>query len=483
MPIKNLPYDKKSLESIFNYAQKLLGKSLRALHPDVPKLQVSGKGKLGQAVEQYHFGYEPNSVCDADFAEAGLELKCTPLQQLRDGDFAPKERLVLNIINFMEEADKSFYKSSFWHKCSRLLLMFYLHDNYISDKGDMIFKIIRLWKIPRGDVWMFMHDWKIIHKMILDGKAHELSEGMTCYLGACTKGSKGGANKRKQPYSKILADQRAYSIKQGYINYIILDSIGNKSICTPDVFISEKKRETLLNKKSKIENIVKDEYLYKKGKDFDEIVEDFFTPFYGKNVYQIEEKLNVKFSVQSKSMSYSLCQAILHIQSSNKIGEFEKADIVMKTIRLEENGSLKESMSFPNIKFKEVYEEKEWEDSAWYNILNHRFFFVVFRKKTGGTSKDAILEKAFFWGMPYSQIQEAESFWKDTRDKIRNNDYNHFLKQSEHPICHVRPKGRDSLDLMETPQGNKVKKKCYWLNREYILKILKENGIEVTSKN
>jgi len=482
MPIEILPYDKTSLESIINYAQQLLGKSLRALHPNVPKLRTSGKGKLGQAVEKYHFCYEPNSVSDADFPEAGLELKCTPLQQLKNGDYSPKERLVLNIINFMEEADKSFYTSSFWHKCSLILLMFYLNDDCIDDKGDMLFKIIRLWKIPKEDVWMFLNDWKKIHKMILDGKAHELSEGMTYYLGACTKGSRGGANKRQQPYSKILADQRAYSIKPGYINYIILDSIGNKSICTPDVFISEKKRETLLNKKSEIENIVKNKELYENGQDLDEIVEHFFTPFYGKSVNQIETKLNVKVSDTSKAMSFSLCRAILHIQSP-KIGEFEKADIVMKTIRLEENGSLKESMSFPNIKFKEVYEENEWEDSAWYNILNHRFFFVVFRKKDGGTSKDAVLEKAFFWGMPYTQLQEAESFWKDTRDKIRNNDYNHFLKQSEHPICHVRPKGRDSLDLMETPQGNKEKKKCYWLNREYILKILKENGIEVTSKN
>ena len=104
MPIEILPYDKTSLESIINYAQQLLGKSLRALHPNVPKLRTSGKGKLGQAVEKYHFCYEPNSVSDADFAEAGLELKCTPLQQLKDGDFAPKERLVLNIIDFKEIA-------------------------------------------------------------------------------------------------------------------------------------------------------------------------------------------------------------------------------------------------------------------------------------------------------------------------------------------------------------------------------------------
>ena len=65
----------------------------------------------------------------------------------------------------------------------------------------------------------------LITNKIKIGKAHELSEGDTFYLGAATKGSKGG-NLRGQPYSKILAKQRAYSFKQGYVNHIIA-SIAN----------------------------------------------------------------------------------------------------------------------------------------------------------------------------------------------------------------------------------------------------------------
>ena len=59
-----------------------------------------------------------------------------------------------------------------------------------------------------------------INKKIASGKAHELSEGDTFYLGACTKGAN-ALSVTKQPFSEIPAKQRAYSFKQGYVNHII----------------------------------------------------------------------------------------------------------------------------------------------------------------------------------------------------------------------------------------------------------------------
>jgi DNA mismatch repair protein MutH len=55
-----------------------------------------------------------------------------------------------------------------------------------------------------------------INKKITSGKTHELSEGDTFYLGACTKGAN-ALSVRKQPFSEIPAKQRAYSFKQGYV--------------------------------------------------------------------------------------------------------------------------------------------------------------------------------------------------------------------------------------------------------------------------
>ena len=225
--MKQRAYDITSATSILKYGKLLLGHSLRELHPGA-KL-YKGKGGLGNSVEKYHYEYEPNSESEPDFPEAGLELKCTPLKQLQDHSMASKERLVLNIINYIEEADKTFETSSFWHKNKFLLLMFYLHEAGV-DPVDMLFKLIRTWEFPDKDLKIIKDDWNKIHSMILDGKADELTEGLTFYLAACMKGSRAGEDMRQQPFSQTYAQQRAYSLKQGYVNKIILESYLDENI-------------------------------------------------------------------------------------------------------------------------------------------------------------------------------------------------------------------------------------------------------------
>ena len=96
-----LPYDIKSATSIFECSQGLLGKTLRDF---VWKEYESkkGKGSLGQMVENIFFLLETNNYAGADFSEAGMELKCTPLKKSKQDEYLIKERLVCNMINYCE---------------------------------------------------------------------------------------------------------------------------------------------------------------------------------------------------------------------------------------------------------------------------------------------------------------------------------------------------------------------------------------------
>ena len=119
-------YDKTSPKSIEEYARQLLGTTLREYtHGEIAQ-RFHGKGNLGQLLEEDFFHYKVNSRSEPDFAEAGVELKSTPMKTLKSGELVAKERLVLNIINYMEECKQTFRTSSFWHKNRHLLLMFYL---------------------------------------------------------------------------------------------------------------------------------------------------------------------------------------------------------------------------------------------------------------------------------------------------------------------------------------------------------------------
>ena len=460
-------YDITSAQSILDYGMKLLGHSLRELHPEAKIF--NGKGGLGTSVEYYHYDYEPNSESRPDFPEANLELKCTPLKLLSDNSMGSKERLVLNIINFIEEADKTFETSSFWNKNKFLLLMFYLHESGV-DPVDMLFKLIRTWRFPEEDLKIIKDDWNKIHSMIMAGKADELTEGLTFYLAACMKGSKAGENMRKQPFSERLAQQRAYSLKSGYINKIILSSYLDEHL-RQQLNISSK-RLTSLQKKYSSENIVKNVKAYKRGETFEELIERRMKPYYGKTAIQIVEELGVDLNPSSKDFSYNVCRAILGVRSK-KIQEFENSGVSLKTITLEANRNyIRESMSFPYIRFVDIVNQ-EWGDSEWYNLLTSKFFFVVFRKSSDDVRHNMTLEKVFFWNMPHADLAVAEILWSDTKQKVMKGDYDNFITTKSHPICHVRPHGTKG-QTVETPQGIRVQPKCFWLNNDYILDVVKK---------
>lgn len=464
--MKHKEYDITSAQSILNYGMKLLGHSLRDLHPDAKIF--NGKGGLGTSVEYYHYDYEPNNDSRPDFPEAGLELKCTPLKLLDDSSMGSKERLVLNIINYIEEADKSFENSSFWNKNKFLLLMFYLHESGV-DPVDMLFKLIRTWKFPEEDLKIIRDDWSKIHAMILDGKADELTEGLTLYLAACMKGSKAGEEMREQPFSEKLAQQRAYSLKSGYINKIILSSYLDTNL-RQQLNISSKRLLTL-QKKYSSENVVKSIKAYKSGETFEELIERRMKPYYGKTVAQIVKSLNVIINPSSKDFAYHVCRAILGV-NSKRIQEFENAGVSLKTIALEANRDyIVESMSFPYIRFVKIVNQ-EWVESDWYNLLSSRFFFVVFRKSADDDKQSMTLERVFFWNMPHSDLVVAEELWNDTKQKVIEGDYDNFITTKSHPICHVRPHGTKG-QTVDTPQGIRVQPKCFWLNNDYILDIVK----------
>lgn len=193
-------------ESILRRAQEIKGIPLR----DVDKTGrlATGKGAIGTVIEESWFGYTPNSESEPDFPEAGVELKVTPYLRGKNGIRA-KERLVCNIINYMEEYDKTFQTSAFWHKCNTMLLMSYEH---LADKpkGDFRIDAAVLFSFPEEDLVIIEHDWETIIEKVRAGRAHELSEGDTLYLAACTKGAN-ASSVRKQPFSELPAKQRAYA--------------------------------------------------------------------------------------------------------------------------------------------------------------------------------------------------------------------------------------------------------------------------------
>ncbi len=453
-------YDKDSVNSIIGYAKELKGQTLRiACGKEIETANFKGKGNFGQLLEKFYFDYEPNSDANADFKEVGLELKASPLKILKNGEFRSKERLVLNIINYLKVHNEEFENSTFWKKNAHLLLVFYLHDKE-KHLLDYLIKLVDDWKYPAEDLEIIKQDWEKINQKIKEGKAHELSEGDTFYLGACTKGSTAAESLRDQPFNKEKAKQRAYSLKQGYVNHIIAN-IAREEQAVYGKIIKLPKELT-------------------KKKTLEEIIIDKFKPFYGKKPQEIEQHFGLELNNRSKSYYANLTNKVLGLELNQKIEEFEKADIQVKTIRLKENNLPKEDISFPTFKYTELIEE-DWENSDFKSMFERKFFFVFYQFQ----GKDLILRKVKFWNMSNTDLEEAKAVWDKTKDIVNRGNIvlevtetgkrkTNFPKKKDNRISHVRPHAQNAKDTYNLPTTekftgeNEYTKHCFWLNASYV---------------
>ena len=464
-----LPYNNKDITSIFNYSKQLINKCLRDFAPDAD--EHKGKGGLGQLVEELFFKYDINSRQEADFAFVNAELKCTPLKKsAKNEDLLIKERLACSMINYTEDWNKSFEQSHFYRKCLIMLIMFYLHQSNVS-KLDLHFLFAVLWKIPDKDLLIIRKDYETIISKIRNGKAETLSEGDTMYLGACRKGQKGDSL-MVQHGSDIGAPRRAWSLKTTYMR-IVLDEVKKNNVdgayCNYDI------------KPTELEELISVDEL--KSHSVDDVLKGRFAPYVGLGYSEICKKLDIN-PITAKSKYFVIANAIA---SNKKIGnvnlseEFVKSGLTMKTIRINKNGKIKESMSFENIDYQEVYDCDEWTDSRLYELFTSRFMFVIFKETdnllslpNGKTESEYKLDKVAFWTMPQVDLNVAMQYWENIRQCVKDDHISpeYFWGIKDNRDFHVRPKATLAKDMVDTPNGTKAKKYCYWFNAKYVKNII-----------
>lgn len=443
-------YNPSDIESIKKHAEKLLHKSLNQVLGDkdlneiTEKLDANRKGHLGNLVENYIFHIKSNNESAPDFPDANLELKTTPLKETKRKGLRAKERLVLSMINYAKIVEENWQSSAFIKKNANLLILFYLYrrPESILEHKFILLKLLKLLSdLPPADIQQIRKDWEAIAAKVKAGKAHELSEGDTFYLGACTKGATAERSFTEQPESPIKAKSRAFSLKQTYLNHLI---------STDHAQLSQEYSEILAGPKHE---------------GIDAFVHERMDKYLGRSVEEIHEATGAYLTPGAKAFYADLARAMLGARKK-KIAEFEKADVSMKIVRLKHSGTPKESMSFPAIDYTEIVKE-DWEDSALFDILSSRkYLFIIYQY-----DKDGILRfaKHMFWNMPYQDLEgHARKVWERTKAQIAAGHADDLPKIKDDPVCHVRPHGKDSHDLAPTPYGKMVKKQSFWLNASYI---------------
>lgn len=487
-------YNDEDIDSVIEYSHKLLNRKFsdvmeeynRSLYKSyddyndrvVSEVQdktisMKSKGQYGNYIEKYFYGYQPNSDSEADFEKIGVELKVTPFKINKNGTLSAKERLVLTILNYIEENLEDFYSTHLWKKCAKILLLFYNGLIPNQTMKDYVIEKIFLYEWFEEDMAVILEDYQKITDKIKNGRAHELSESDGNYLSTCTKGAGKGKDLRQQPFSHELAKQRAWELKSSYMTYLINHKIFNQS-----------------DQESVLANFRGEK------KSFTEVIAEKILSYKGFSEQELYDSFEV--NPKAKGKNSTLIRKILGLTGDlDKTKEFQKANMNLRVIRVDKNNLPKEDSPFKTYCFKELAATDCWESSHVYNeIYNKRFLFVIFKEIE---PKLFVLDSIKFWGFQDRQLEEIQRVWQETRqiisdgvkltqngNKVSTNfpqsKINRILFTKLHAtnayyeIEKGKFVGKGSLsDTDELPDGRRITKHSFWMPKKFIKEILDGN--------
>lgn len=454
-----------SIEEVFAKLEPTYGHTFKEYDVNHRLDQPNNKGQLGHIVEEGILGYPINSNPAADLAEIGVEVKTTGVIATKKKEVRAKERLTIDSLNYVEIVGYDFEDSPMWQKADDMLFVFY---KYLEGEsyGDMPILKAAINCFDETDIAIIKRDYDYILSMIKQGKAEEISEGDTMYLGACTAGH---GELVPQPFSGIKAKKRKFCLKQSYFTQLVRKYISDEEF-EHAISIDEIREAT-----------------------FEAAMQTNLSRYFGLSEEEIRERFSIDGSPSAKNRYERYIAAMLGVKGRiSKTDEFLKANIQLKTIRVNEDGSITESMSFPTFKFTEIVNQ-DWEESDIYEMfLTTKFMFVVFQERDGVLYFDRIK----FWNMSESTMEKyvrpvfeetkkligegkiVKEVVRDSKGKTKRITY--FPGISGNPVCHVRPHGQDSSDTYPLPVRDaktglkEYTKQCFWLNNTFIADILKK---------
>lgn len=226
------------------------------------------------------------------------------------------------------------------------------------------------------------------------------------------------------------------------------------------------------------------------------------SPFLGKMDEDLFEHFYIKPNPVSgkypKNVNGIIVNRMLDVDINEGIKEkIKNYGISIRTLRLEKNNRIKQSVSLPNIHFEDIVNES-WENSTLKQYLElTRYLFVVLKKTTDFHYK---LVGAKFWSITDSELEtKVKDAWIETvntikhgvelnRDLQTNRVTNNFINASARRIIHVRPRADKSSYMAYNPNADKLPvpanwknkpdnysddwmtRQCFWINNTYIEK-------------
>ena len=468
-------------EELLEYTENIKGKTFREIDSEnlLDKSKSSkNKGVLGQIVENGFYKYPLNNSSKADFEELGVELKVSGYIENKNGTLRAKERMVLSKIDYNEIINETFESSHLLGKCKEMLIIWY-HYLPKTDIGDFKITDYQIYDMTK-DEEIFKNDFELIKQKVLDGKAHELSEGDTSYLGACTKGAT-SKDRTSQPFSEIQSKPRAYSLKNAYMTGILRELKENP----PKIINIESsnvidKNKVELSLDNYIKTNVNQEIPQKtKEKTVIDYVYNRLEPYFGKTQLEILEKVTGKTYTEKIPKNINKMISDKLIGKDNELHEkdelFRKTSFIIKNIPIRNNKAV-ERMAFKTLQISDF--EDDWEDSYWKNYFEETTLIVICYEAENSKIKNGYRRLKYVKQMSFSD-EDLESFEKTynmVKSAIENRDISLLPTPNsfDGQLLEIAPKGKKGDDAYNNFFKKDKTKVSFMISKELLNKKLEE---------
>jgi DNA mismatch repair protein MutH len=228
-----------SRQRILDAAEHLQGLTAEqismAVHGRAKAEPTRSKSFMADLIEGDYFGVEKNSRHGPDFAETGIELKCTPLHSSASGEIIrPKERLVITMVDYDAIAAQNRWMDipELAGKLNPALIIWY--DASAEDRTQYRVVWHDLWRPSQEQARLMQVEYEAIRERVLDGA--RLSGGDGKFLSTCPK--HGGRFDRLNPANSTQAalagshptlehaQRRAWQIKPRGMTDVLSEATG-----------------------------------------------------------------------------------------------------------------------------------------------------------------------------------------------------------------------------------------------------------------
>lgn len=453
---------KYSKAQVLEILTAVIGKTLGEVDSSKQFARTIGKPKItgiaGDVIEQSVFGYkkDPYQECDIEIDGVLTELKTTgvriPKSELKNVEgkvgtsynrhLGAKEGISITGVTLSPSIQIDFFKSHFWEKSERLLIVFYEYNSYesvpASDYAN--FRIVDYCynTFSDEDRDKLCKDWEIVRDYLQPiYKKYENEEERNAKLIGFTH------LLRPQllfielvPSFKKLESgsyqKPRYRLKKSFVDYIVKGHFQG----------TRKHWEINLKDSKRKYKIYKEQGLGKPFGSFAELdarCHALNELYRGHTLAQLKNELEINTEISTKDFASKCILKMFDADCSrlNTISEFVKAGIVCKTITVTPDGKRTEDMKLQHIDFDEWTQENIdfSESEVCLYFWEHSFLCPVFcergdmakqrKKETTEHYKERIAREA-----PKTTFEGFKRFFFDN-DFIKNDVKNTWEKSRE----------------------------------------------------